>query len=502
MKAPTVIIILGVLAFMQRCSGPMQTAGGTTSTESAKIIGAVVSAQGKPVPGAIVRCRPADYLSSDGSVTLPPDGHTDGAGGFSVDSIGDGGYLIEVFDSQGMAAAIACSVSGDFPVDVGTHTVVSMGAIEGTAGGPGIAAYIRVRGLERYVTADADGRFSVAVPSGLNYHVTMSTRDTSVDFPLTQPVEPACHVNVSADLGTYRTDSAAMRAFLDRIGFAAAPLDSMAGKDSGGRIRALSLHNRKLASLPASVGNLAFLWELDLGGNPLDSLPETLAKMPLLAHLFLDATPLRELPGVVCRCAGLRWLTLNQTGIRTLPSELSSLTSLHVLEMRDDSLTDVPPVVWSLPSLTELALARNQLTSLPESIAGCSKLEILHLDENKLESLPAAITALGNLRIIYAYRNNLVALPESIGNLSALERLEVEFNGMTSLPPSIGKCTNLKYLNLWDNELTDLPESILSVRPSEGLALGNNRLCNLPSDIAAWVDAYEKSAWRGNQLCQ
>jgi hypothetical protein len=495
------IFFLLILVLLQRCSGPMQTAGGTTSTENAKVTGIVVGADGKPVPGALVRCRPAGYLS-DGSALPLHDGRTDSAGGFTVDSIGDGSYLIEVLDGQGRAAAIACSVSGDFPVNAGTHTVLSMGSIEGTAGGPGIDAYLRVRGLERYAAADAGGRFSVAVPSGLTYHVNMVTSDTSVDLPPTLPVEPAQAVKVSADLGTCRSDSAALRGFLDGIGFAAVPLDSMTGKDAGGRIRALSLHGRKLASLPASVGNLAFLREIDLCGNPLDSLPGALVDLPLLVHLFLDATPLRELPGVVCRCAGLRWLTLNGTGIRTLPREFASLTALRVLEMRDDSLAEVPPVVCSLPSLTELALARNQLTRLPDALGGCSKLEILHLDENRLESLPGSITALSSLRILYVYRNTLVSLPDSIGNLSALERLEVEFNGITSLPPSIGKCTNLKYLNVWENALAGLPASIVALRPSEGLAVGSNRLCNLPSDIAAWVDAYEKSAWRADQTCQ
>ena len=86
----------------------------------------------------------------------------------------------------------------------------------------------------------------------------------------------------------------------------------------------------QLTSLPAEIGQLVSLVELDLGGNQLTS----------------------------------------------LPSEIGQLTSLTQLNLYNNQLTSLPAEIGQLTSLTELWLSLNQLTSLPAAIrelraAGC-----------------------------------------------------------------------------------------------------------------------------------
>ena len=500
MKTATKILAIAFLSVAQQCTGPMNTAGGSTSTDNAKVSAVVVHADGSPVSGAMVRCRPADYLS-DGTADAIADSYTDGSGRFSIDSIDSGNYCIEIADNNGNGVAISCSIPGKSPVNLGTHTIVAMGMIVGTAGGPAVKAHLRVRGLDRYVPADSGGRFCTMVPSGRSYSVNITAPDTSVDLPLTTPVEPSRSVAVAADLGNYATDSIAVRLFINSMNMSAVPLDSIMRIGDGKRIRTLFLRGRNLSSIPASIGNLTFLWEIDAGANPLDSLPHTIEDLPLLSHLFLDRTPLRKLPEAVCRCLGLKWLKCSNSGIRDLPPALVSLTRLNVLDMSGDSLDSVPSILFRLTSLRELSLARNHLTHIPASIGECPSLEILHLDDNILDSLPDAIAGLSRLRIIYAYRNNLTYLPDSIGKLEKLERLELQENRLSAIPASIGSCISINYLNVWGNDLTGLPASIVNVKPVDGLTLGGNRLCDLDSTVAAWADTFAESSWRETQDC-
>jgi hypothetical protein len=500
MKSALSLLIIMIIWLAPQCTGPTKTAGGTTSTENARVSGTIIASNGTPVSSADVHARPMDYLSS-GSASAHLDTKTDASGRFSFNASENIGMLIEIADNRGNAVALPCSVHGNFAIDLGTHTAVPMGTIDGAVGGPAVAAHVRIRGLERYVPADTTGRFSVAVPAGRSYSVNIATQDTATDLPPTLQVEPSRAVKVSVDLGSLASDTAAVRAFIKSLGMAAAPLDSFIRVNSEKRVRTLYLRGRNLVSLPASVGKLTFLWEIDLGDNPLDSLPETLADLPLLSHLFLDATPLDHLPEVVCKCIGLTWLKLGNCSLQTLHASVTSLSQLHVLDMSGNSLTAVPQAVCSLASLTDLSFARNRLTRLPASIGGCSNLEILHLDDNNLDSLPDEITRLAHMRVLYAYRNNLAALPDSIGRLKNLERIELQNNRLTGLPASIGSCEAISYLNLWGNSLAGLPAQIVRLQPVSGLTLGGNRLCDLPAATAAWADSLAESSWRSTQTC-
>jgi hypothetical protein len=492
---------------VQSCSSPNQVAGGSTSTDNARVCATVVYPNGKPAAHAVVRLRQAGYLADtvtalEKTAASHYDALTDDSGRFVIDSLDTGEYLIEAADANGNAVAIACTAIVDSAVNAGRKTLEPMGTIAGSMGGPFVRGFARIHGLERCVRADSAGRFVVDVPAGQAYRVNILTGDTAADISVPQPVQPSQGTPVNADLGKYRTDSLAIRAFLDSMGFSAVPVDSVSPFDSGtGRIRKLDLSHRGLTAVPPSVGDLTFLWTLIVSVNPITDLPSTLDRIPLLAALDISSTPIATLPAVVTRCVYLQWLFLSTTGIRDLPPEIAQLTILHELWMEQDSLTTAPAAAFTIRSLKSLSFAQNRLTQLPAAIGNLDSLEYLHVDRNQLASLPQELTALAHLKDIYAYQNNLTALPDSIGKMAALSLIDVQSNRIASLPASIGRCVDLSYLHLWNNLLTTLPDSIVNLKPVDLLMLGSNHLCTLSAPLITWANQYAESTWLADQTC-
>jgi hypothetical protein len=125
-------------------------------------------------------------------------------------------------------------------------------------------------------------------------------------------------------------------------------------------------------AVPAEIGQLTSLTELDLPGNQLTSLPAEIGQLTSLTYLNLDANQLTS-----------------------LPAEIGQLTSLTELGLSGNQLTSLPAEIWQLTSLEKLGLRANQLTSLPAEIWQLTSLRGLYLDANKLTSVPAAIRELG-----------------------------------------------------------------------------------------------------------
>jgi Leucine-rich repeat (LRR) protein len=501
-------LFLIIISLFAGCTTGPDIAGTESGSQTTNgFMAAIKFPDGTPAAGITVQVRPRNYLSDtvnvlNKSLVSKRDLITDNLGRFAIASLDTGGYTIEARDKNGNAVAIPCSLSIDTVINLGTRTLSPMATIAVFTGGLHVNGFVRVRGLERCFRTVSGELIRVNVPAGQTYTLNVITADTSVDLTPISDVNASETTSVSIDLGDNRSDSLAIRAFLDSMGLDTVSVGSVAVADSeSGRLRSLNLSHRGLNEIPLSIGNLSFLWSLDVSKNSISSLPSTLKDIPQLTALSLDSTDISIFPAVVTECTSLQWLLMRATGIRDLPQELTRLSALHVLDMSEDSLTIVPMVISSLLSLKTLMLSRNQLKKIPEEISNLKSLEYLHLDDNQLDSLPDTITSLKNLTTLYVYRNNLSTLPDSIGNMAELTTLDVQSNKLTSLPASIVNCTHLVYIHLWGNLLTALPDKMIDLKPSNGLFLGSNHLCNLPDSLSVWADRYGETNWRSKQVC-
>jgi leucine-rich repeat protein SHOC2 len=195
----------------------------------------------------------------------------------------------------------------------------------------------------------------------------------------------------------------------------------------------LDLSNRKITSIPESIGDLTYLTRLCLRESELTSLPERLGELVNLIELDL---------------------TGNQ--FTTLPESIGSLNKLIELKVMGNPLKTLPDYLTNLPNLTTLDIRHNRLEVLPNNIAKLSKLTNLKLGGNHLSSLPEDIGSLSNLLELDLGSNQLHILPASLGNLANLVRLDLRSNHLTILPASFRNLTKLVEINVAGNPLSDL----------------------------------------------
>ena len=99
-------------------------------------------------------------------------------------------------------------------------------------------------------------------------------------------------------------------------------------------------------------------------------------------------------PAEVGRLSALIQLNLNSNQLTSVPAEIGQLTSLTWLNLYDNKLTSLPAEIGQLISLRELRLYDNQLMRVPAEIRQLTSLRELSLGGNKLTTLPAAIRKL------------------------------------------------------------------------------------------------------------
>jgi len=205
-----------------------------------------------------------------------------------------------------------------------------------------------------------------------------------------------------------------------------------------GRVVELKLEGISLTgAVPAEIGRLSALRQLNFGNNQLTSIPAQIWQL-----------------------TSLEGLDLSDNQLTSLPAEIGQLTSLRRLYIGDNKLTSVPAEIGQLTALRELGLHNNQLTSVPAEIGQLTSLTGLYLVGNRLTSVPAEIGQLTLLRQLFLGDNQLTSLPAEIWQLTSLEWLNLGVNQLTSVPADIGQLTSLTMLNLERNRLTSVPAAV------------------------------------------
>ena len=206
-----------------------------------------------------------------------------------------------------------------------------------------------------------------------------------------------------------------------------------------GRVVELKLEGISLTgAVPAEIGRLNALRQLNFGNNQLTSIPAQIWQLTSLEGLDL----------------------ISDNQLTSLPAEIGQLTSLRRLYIGGNKLTSVPAEIGQLTALRELGLHNNQLTSVPAEIGQLTSLTGLYLVGNRLTSVPAEIGQLTLLRQLFLGANQLTTLPAEIWQLTSLEWLNLGVNQLTSVPADIGQLTSLTMLNLERNRLTSVPAAV------------------------------------------
>uniref|UniRef100_A0A8D2JDW4 Malignant fibrous histiocytoma amplified sequence 1 n=1 Tax=Varanus komodoensis TaxID=61221 RepID=A0A8D2JDW4_VARKO len=223
----------------------------------------------------------------------------------------------------------------------------------------------------------------------------------------------------------------------------------------GSSLSVLSMRRNRLTQLPsaAALRHLGRLAELDLSHNRLRCLRDDGQALALLrglrklsfSHNQLGASGDGALPAGLGELRQLEELDLSFNRLCHLPEEaLARLQQLRTLDVDHNQLPAFPSVLLGLGALEELDCSGNRLLrALPEGISALlQRLKMLNLSSNlrnQLTVLPAGLSQLCQLRTLWLDNNRIRYLPDSIVQLHQLEELVLQGNQIAILPEGFGQ---------------------------------------------------------------
>ncbi|XP_062153913.1 receptor-like protein 53 [Alnus glutinosa] len=213
--------------------------------------------------------------------------------------------------------------------------------------------------------------------------------------------------------------------------------------------------------LPASMGKLGFLIELNMRGcNISGSIPSSLGKLTKLTSLDLSFNAFAS----------------------SIPSSLGNLTKLVHLDLSKNSFVgNVPPSLGNLTKLTYLDLSYNAFVgNVPPSLGNLLQLFGLDISNNQLTGpVPFELLNLPQLLFIYL-SDNLLSSEMHFGlmNETRLTSLDLSNNRLTGpvtfVPMNL---TQLSFLDLAANKLHgQISNSLFNLKNLEVLDLSENYL--------------------------
>lgn len=272
------------------------------------------------------------------------------------------------------------------------------------------------------------------------------------------------------------------------------------------KLTSLSLCGKDIKELPAEIGELTHLEQLDVSENKLVTLPSTIANLKNLRFLNLEDNHITKIPAEIGKLIQLEEVEVCRNKLSTLPKEfgklhnlkrlslrgncfqqfpiaLKQLTKLSELDLSENGLKSVLPEIGNLKRLTQLELAENQLTSLPNAMVNLSRLANIDLSYNQLEEFPAFLSKLTKLHAIDLSNNTISKVPTNIMQLHNLHSLSLRGNELIGIPDEIGNLNQLRSLDLAYNELSRLPKALTNLYALQDFDVSDNPLVFPPVNV-------------------
>lgn len=296
----------------------------------------------------------------------------------------------------------------------------------------------------------------------------------------------------------------------------------------------LSFDKLNIREIPACIGQLTNLKEINLLHNPLLDLDQVFRVLAPLAqqkyviwtrvsgdlmgapehdsYLILRIRKcVHQLPESIGLLRRLRWLDLSCGHLERLPEALWSLPELRLLNLSFNKLRSLPDRFDALPSLEQLCLEGNFLFQLPESIGRLPNLTHLQLQYHRKlqvpcisvlqqQSRPIELTEYYAPSFFYwpsflAERSSKIALQvcgderyECVRkqiNPQKIERWQLKSNGVDDLPSSyFAQFTSLKSLSIHpESPHTTVPINLFAVPNLRRLNIGGEQITAIPDEI-------------------
>ncbi|KAE8714376.1 F-box protein [Hibiscus syriacus] len=254
-------------------------------------------------------------------------------------------------------------------------------------------------------------------------------------------------------------------------------------------------YNQLSGTIPEELGNLTELRDLDISVNALSgSIPGSICRVPKLRSLQLYNNSLTgEIPGEIAESTTLSILSLYRNFLSGhVPQNLGFSSPMIVLDLSENNISGpLPAEVCRGGKLSYLLLLDNKFSgNLPESYANCKTLLRFRVSNNYLEgSIPGGLFVLPHVSIIDLADNNFSGgFPNSFGNARNLSELLLQNNKVSGfLPPGISGAVNLVKIDFRNNLLSgSIPSEIGNLKKLNLLLLqGNNLSSSIPTSFCS-----------------
>ena len=441
--------------------------------------------------------------------------------GPTVTIAGADGVVVE--DGENLVKGGSFDVTVTFSSDIGTsfdHTDITLT----NAGGATAADVMTATAGTVYTvtvrpTAGFDGTLTVQVPAGAAQDASNQDNQASNVFTATVTVQSACVTGGAVPAGDQYADLARDCEILlglhdTLVGTTtlspAWSVNTNINNWQGVGVEADRVYRVAPAALalngtvPAELGSLSALTELDLSDNQLTGgIPTQLGSLTELKRLFLDANQLSgSIPGELGSLSKLVELSLDSNDLTgnipttlgnlsalealsmsynefdaQIPSEITQLSSLEILEMIEAQLTGPVVDLSVMTSLKYVDLTKNQLTGTISSLTNLTGLIRLNLSENQIGGPLPSVAGLASLDTFTAQYNQFTGeLPDALTQLGALRQLSLTGNKLTGSIPDFSNMSKLEWLQLDRNQLDGTMPSLSNLPELQRLLVHRNRL--------------------------
>ncbi|MBN1601933.1 MAG: hypothetical protein JW915_10005 [Chitinispirillaceae bacterium] len=364
-------LLIFCLLILSECSETSFTGG--SGTEVSAIAGTVIDKNGKPVSNALVRLRPATFLSDSiksSSYRLHHsiiDTMTGTNGQFCFSDILFDDYVVEVVYGDTLGSVRRAHIAEYDPQDTLTDIpVLPMANISGNVNlyslDTSFSVVIQAYGVDRSVCTDYIGTFSLVIPAGLQkvhiaaYPMEDTVRRMEVDgvdmsfnvMPGENRQAGSFNLRISSSCPDGRCDSMVTRFILDDSGNRNVRLDSVIKTDEEGRISELHLRGLNLSKgIHFDIVKLSKLKVLDIGNTHLQVMFINIGKMKNLEVVKVDSNNLTFFSSTIGSCSRLRELYLNDNWLRELPRSLIYCGELSILDVSNNKICVADSVMSS-----------------------------------------------------------------------------------------------------------------------------------------------------------
>ncbi|KAJ7965890.1 Receptor-like protein kinase [Quillaja saponaria] len=249
-----------------------------------------------------------------------------------------------------------------------------------------------------------------------------------------------------------------------------------------------------VGNIPEELGNLTELRDLDMSVNKLSgNIPESIWRLPKLKVLQLYNNSITgEIPSVIENSTTLRILSLYDNLLTgEVPTNLGQSSPMGVLDLSENYLSGpLPTKVCNGGKLQYYLLLDNMFSGELPNYAKCMSLIRFRVSNNRLEgSIPEGLLGLPHVSIIDLGYNNLTGpIGNSIGNARNLSELFIQKNRISgTIPPGISRAINLVKIDLSNNLLSGpIPWEIGKLKKINLLMLQSNKLnSSIPSSLSS-----------------